>query len=172
MAMTVTAKEVKKMLKEKGFDTRKIRVRVEHFGYGNESINIKLMDMALNLQEIDALACREYREVRQDEHVQGEYLEGCNTYVRCYYDEDVWDLAKENMYPKAEKIYLELEGRNTYNGFDIFENDQFRAVAFFKDKVITLMSKTNEPRFYRRHLLNSIDDMAEALVILESGQTF
>lgn len=172
MAMTVTAKEVKKMLKEKGFDTRKIRVRVEHFGYGSESINIRLMDITLNLQKIDDLVCREYREVRQDEHVQGEYLEGCNTYVRCNYDEDVFDLAKEYMYPRAKKIYLELEEKDSNNGLDIFENDQFSAVAFFKDRVITLMSKTNEPGFYRRHMLNSIDDMTEALVILESGQTF
>lgn len=170
--MTVSAKEVKKMLKEKGFDTRKIRVRVEHFGYGSKSINIRLMDITLNLQEIDKIACREYQEVREDEHVQGEYLEGCNTYVRCSYDDDIWDLAKENMYPRAEKIYLELEEQDTHNGFDIFENDQFRAVAFFKNRVITLMSKTNESGFYRRHLFNSIDDMAEALVILENGQTF
>ncbi|MGG5373374.1 hypothetical protein [Enterococcus sp. AZ196] len=170
--MTVSAKEVKKVLKENGFDTRKIRIRVEHFGYGSMSITVRLMDVSLDLSKIDTILCKEYREVREDENVQGEYLEGCNTYVRCSYDEDVFELEKENMYPRAEKIYLELEEQDTYNGFDIFENDQFRAVAFIKDKVITLMSKTNEPGFYPRHMLNSIDDMAEALVILENGQTF
>lgn len=170
--MTVSAKEVKKMLKENGFDTRKIRVRVEHFGYGSESINIKLMDVALNLQEIKALACRTYREVRRDEHVQGEYFEGCNTYVRCWYDEDVFEQAKQEMFSRAEKVYSELEEQGANNGLDIFENDRFRAVAFYKDKVIRLMSKTNELNLYPRHVLHSVDDLADAFVLLENGQIF
>lgn len=170
--MDVTAKEVKRMLKENGFDTRKIRVRVEHFGYGSESINIKLMDVALNLQEINSLACRTYREVRKDEYVQGEYFEGCNTYVRCWYDEDVFEQAKQERYSRAEKLYSELEEQNSYNGVAIFENDRFQAIAFFKDKVIRLVSKTKELNLYPRHRLHSVDDLADALVLLENGQIF
>lgn len=170
--MNITAKEVKKMLKEHGFETKKIRVRVEHFGYGSMSINVKLMDVTLDYSAIDKLLRSTYQEIRQDEHVQGEYLEGCNMYVRCSYDEDVFEQAIEEMYPRAKKIYADLESQNTYNGKTIFENDKIKAVAFFKNKVITIMSKANKSGAYPKHLFHSCNDLAETLVLLENGQPF
>ncbi|MGX2947095.1 hypothetical protein [Enterococcus alishanensis] len=40
--METNAKEVKRYLKSKGIDTKNVRCRVEHFGYGSMSINVTL----------------------------------------------------------------------------------------------------------------------------------
>lgn len=167
--MKTTAKEIKRDLKEKGFNTKNIRVRVEYIGYGSESITITLKDVSLNRLEIENAVSRSFGNIRYDEHVQGEILEGCNTYVTCKYDYDTLQLAIDEKMEQAQEIYSKLEELNTYSGQDFFENDDIRAIAFFKDKSIALMNKDKENTTrYQSHVLYSPHDLANALVFLEN----
>ncbi|WP_301399225.1 hypothetical protein, partial [Enterococcus spodopteracolus] len=84
---------------------------------------------------------KQWGSIRYDEKVQGEILEGCNTYVFCEYEEEVLEQAIKEKYDQAETIYRHLEQLDTYNGEQIFETESVRAVAFFKDKLISLMMK-------------------------------
>lgn len=167
--MKTTANTVKKYLKENGYETKNIRVRVEYVGYGSMSISITLLDLTLESQKIVNLVKKGFGSVRYDEHVEGEILSGCNTYVSCKYDYDVLENAIEEKYSSAEEIYTMLEEKNTYDGIEIYENQTIRAIAFFKDKSVVLMNKNKESfTRYHRHILNSAYDLANALVTLEN----
>ncbi|MDT2432217.1 hypothetical protein [Enterococcus avium] len=170
--MTLSAKEVKTLLKEHGISVRHIRVRVESVGYGSLSIRIRLLDIALDCQRIETIVRREYQEIREDEHVQGEYLQGCNTYVQCQYDYDVFDQAVEALYPRAKELYAYLETQNGYQGIEIFENEDVQALAFYKDHLISLKNKKDSTVFYRNRAFYSEHDLAEILVTLEHGHIF
>lgn len=167
--MNITVNTIKKYLKENGYDTKNIRVRVKYVGYGSTSISITILDLTLNAEEIERVVRKEFGSIRYDEHVQGEILEGCNTYVNCAYDYDVLERAIQEKYKTAEKIYNELKKQNTYNGIEIYENRKITAFAFFKDRSIVLMNKNKESSMrYRNHVLNNKYDLASALVTLEN----
>lgn len=140
--MTLSAKEVKTLLKEHGISVRHIRVRVESVGYGSLSIRIRLLDIALDCQRIETIVRREYQEIREDEHVQGEYLQGCNTYVQCQYDYDVFGIKQWKLFTHEQKSFTPIwKRKNGYQGIEIFENEDVQALAFYKDHLISLKNK-------------------------------
>lgn len=167
--MEITAVNIKKSLREQGIDTKKVRIRVEMVGYGSTSIKVTLHDLTLETGKVRHEIQKRWGSIRYDEKVQGEILEGCNTYVFCDYDDDVIEQAIQARYAQAEAIYQQLEQLDTYDGEQIFETETMRAVAFFKDKSISLMMKDRSSAIqYRRHTLNSVYDLALALVFLET----
>ncbi|MGX2947014.1 hypothetical protein [Enterococcus alishanensis] len=167
--METNAKEVKRYLKSRGIDTKNVRCRVEHFGYGSMSINVTLKDITLDIFKINELLQKEYSDIRYDEHVQGEILEGCNTYVYCNFDDEVIFAERKKQRPKAEKIYAELEKEDSYNGQTFFENEEIEAIAFFKDNRIHLRNKHGNTAPKPPRLLYSPSDIEKLLVFLENG---
>lgn len=166
--MEITANNIKRSLREQGINTKNVRIRVEMVGYGSTSIRVKLHDLTLETEMIRYEIQKQWGSIRYDEKVQGEILEGCNTYVFCEYEEEVLEQAIEEKYEQAEAIYRHLEQLDTYNGEQIFETESVRAVAFFKDQSISLMTKDRSSSTrYRRHSMNSVYDLAHALVLLE-----
>lgn len=152
-----------------GYETKNIRVRVEYVGYESTSISITLLDLALESGVLRNLVKKEFGSIRSDEHVQGEILTGCNTFVSCKHDYDVLENAIKNKYSKAKEMYTRLEEKNTYDGIEIYENETITAIAFFKDHSIVLMNKNRESSIrYHRHTLNTPYDLAAALVTLEN----
>lgn len=112
--MEIKGIDVKNYLKEQGYETKKISIRVTYSGYGSISITITLKDLKLNRAELDNVVSKKYKNIRYDEHVQGEILEGCNTFVNCEYDYDLLEAAINKQLPKAKKIYsnLQMNGSN------------------------------------------------------------
>nr|WP_226397216.1 hypothetical protein [Enterococcus casseliflavus] len=167
--MEINAVNIKKSLREQGIDTKKVRIRVEMVGYGSTSIKVKLHDLSLETEIVRHEIQKRWGSIRYDEKVQGEILEGCNTYVFCDYDDDVIEQEIQARYSQAEFIYQHLEQLDTHDGEQIFETETMNAVAFFKNKTISLMMKDRSSAIqYRKHTLNSVYDLAHALVFLET----
>ncbi|MDR2276360.1 MAG: hypothetical protein LBE23_00780 [Vagococcus sp.] len=166
--MEIKGTTIKKELRELGHNTKKISVRVSHHGYGNTTIDVEIKDLSVDLRAVDKYLNQKYREIRYDEHVQGEILEGCNTFVRCNYEYDMFRNAVKANLPKAKKLIAEFEAEDTYSGIEFFENDHFKAYAFYKDKLISVHSKDEEDNnIYRRHVFYNEHDLARALLILD-----
>lgn len=80
-----------------------------------------------------------------------------------------WGSIRYDEKVQAEAIYKQLEQLDTYDGEQIFETETMRAVAFFKDKSISLMMKDRYSAIqYRRHTLNSVYDLVHVLVFFET----
>lgn len=79
------AREIKAFLKEKGIDTKNIRIT------SASAIEVKLLDPKLDYDQIEQLLKDEYESYQRDE-ATGEILSGGNTFVFIEYD---YDLLKE-----------------------------------------------------------------------------
>lgn len=158
--MEIKGIDVKNHLKEQGYETKKISVRVTYSGYGSISIKITLKDLKLNRAELDNVVSKKYKNIRYDEHVQGEILEGCNTFVNCEYDYDLLEAAINKQLPKAKKIYSNLQMNASNLGTIIFENETIKATAFYKDEIVYISSKSGERNKRIGHYLTSEYDLA------------
>ena len=49
--MRINGRQVKAFLKESGFETKAIKVRVNHWGYGDTYIDVDLFDLNLRLKK-------------------------------------------------------------------------------------------------------------------------
>lgn len=171
--MEIKGTYIKKQLKEQGHDTKKISVRVNYVGYGSTSINVTIKDISVDIRAIESFLIKEYREIRYDEHVQGEILDGCNTFVFCDYDFDMFNNEVEKQLPLAEQLIEDFKKEDTYYGIDFFETDCFKAIAFYKDKLISIKSKdTEDTNHYRRHIFSNEYDLAKVLVTLNRYGNF
>ena len=166
--MEITGNTIKKDLRLQGFNTKKISASVRHFGYGDSTITVEVKDFSIDIRALEKYLNKKYRDIRYDEHVQGEILQGCNTYVNVKYESDLYHDTIDSKLEEAEKLYKEMEAQDTYYGIPFFENDSFKAHAFIKDKIISVSSKDeNDNNIYRRHVLYNAYNLAEALVQLE-----
>jgi len=118
--------EIKKMLKDKGIDTKNISVKCSPCGY-SESIRVTLKDENINKKEVEKIV-NNLESYERDEKT-GEILEGGNTYVFVEYDykiiEEVNKKYNNDLKLKIDKL------KNEYitdykNGclLTIFRNDK------------------------------------------------
>lgn len=166
--MEITGNTIKKELRTQGFDTKKISASVKHFGYGDTSITIRIKDLSISLIAIEQFIKQKYQEIRYDEYIQGEILQGCNTYVNCSYDYEVFETAVDNKMNEATELFRQLEKEDTYNGILIKETEDIKVYAFLKSQFISCHSKKNNSDcFYNKHCLFNKRDLAHALVKID-----
>lgn len=83
------SKQIKKELKEAGFDVKKISVRYDG------SYNIRIKDLSINLDKVEAIA-RKYENYSRCEY-SGEILSGGNTFVFVQLDWKAESEAKQSV---------------------------------------------------------------------------
>jgi len=164
----VKGNDVKRFLKQQGIDTRKLSVTVSYGGY-SESINVKIKDMAINMCEVNKLVKREYQVISYDEHVQGEILQGGNTFVFVNYDEDTKEKAILQHFDEAKEHYEKAELENSFVGRQVFENDEIEALFFFRDSILSLRAKSDDIIVNQRIHVTCVYDLAETLTYLANG---
>lgn len=114
------SKIIKKVLKEKGIDTKKVSVRCEPCGY-SERVSITLKDINININEVESIV-KDFEYIDRDEKSY-EILEGGNTYVFVQYDYNIIKEANEKYNPLVIDIInrellnkTEEEQKNWYDG--------------------------------------------------------
>lgn len=127
------SKDIKKLLKEKGFDTKKISVKHRYCGY-SESFDITIKDINININEIEnIIKSLEYYE--RDERT-GEILEGGNTYIFTQYDFDTIKEANEKYNQKIIDIIEKELSTRTIEEKTSWNNGDCNPVISLTDKII------------------------------------
>lgn len=163
--MKLNARQVKAFLKESGFETKGIRVRVEHMGYSDTYIKVKLFDLNLPLRKIQELLKDQYEDIRR--YHDGEILQGCNSFVIVTYD---WETQHEAIEAKKEEAQELLDSLPQYDchggqGKLFKEDDEKEIYIFPVDKTMTVRQNGEiRPIWYD---VSDSYKMAKFLVVLE-----
>lgn len=91
MNTTERAKEIRKALKEHGWNARKVSVRSDYFSMGSE-IRVVIKDPAVDLETVEKIA-NEHESISRCE-ITGEILSGGNRYVSVRYSEEALESRK------------------------------------------------------------------------------
>lgn len=163
--MKLNARQIKTFLKEAGFETKGIRVRVNHWGYGDTYIQVNLLDLNLPIKKIQTTLAEQYSNVSYD--IDGEVLQGGNTFVSVSYD---WDIKEEAIKAKMEEAQELLDSLSQYNcregQGEIFKEDDEKSIYIYPvDKRMTVR-RNGEIRSIWYDVSDSYK-MAEFLVTLE-----
>jgi len=163
--MRINGRQVKAFLKEAGFETKGIRVRVNHWGYGDTYIQVNLLDLNLPIKKIQTTLAEQYSNVSYD--IDGEVLQGGNTFVSVSYD---WDIKEEAIKAKMEEAQELLDSLSQYNCHEgqgeIFKEDEEKVIYIYPvDKRMTVR-RNGEIRSIWYDVSDSYK-MAEFLVTLE-----
>lgn len=163
--MKLNARQIKTFLKEAGFETKGIRVRVNHWGYGDTYIQVNLLDLNLPIKKIQTTLAEQYSNVSYD--IDGEVLQGGNTFVSVSYD---WDIKEEAIKAKMEEAQELLDSLSQYNCHEgqgeIFKEDEEKVIYIYPvDKRMTVR-RNGEIRSIWYDVSDSYK-MAEFLVTLE-----
>jgi len=164
--MQVTAKDVKKVLKENNINTKSISVRCKIVGY-DFSINVTLKDLSLPKPLIEEILTKEFESYERDEF-SGEILAGGNTYVFVEYDYKIKDEAIEKMTPKANEFVEELKKTDILWGYELATNNDLTLYANKETNILYI----NDSKNNRVAQWNSTDtySIASALVTLTYGK--
>lgn len=102
----MSAKAVKSFLKEKGIDTKDIRVSTA----STSSLNVKLLDPKLDLEKIKNLLQDEFESYSRDE-ATGEILSGGNTFVFVEFDYNLTHEVGESLRSTVRPFLERCQGR-------------------------------------------------------------
>lgn len=153
---------IRKTLKESGFTSKAVSVRVRAALY-DTSVNITIKNPLVRISEVEEIVKR-FSEVDYDEH-SGEILAGCNVYVHCQYEYGIFKEAAADLLPVAEMV---LNNKEKYSGHAIADNKgksvhiiyyqgvQWTLVEFEKDKNVTY-------KYRPTYWINSAMDLAIAM---------
>lgn len=163
--MKLNARQIKTFLKEAGFETKGIRVRVNHWGYGDTYIQVNLLDLNLPIKKIQTTLAEQYSNVSYD--IDGEVLQGGNTFVSVSYD---WDIKEEAIKAKMEEAQELLDSLSQYNCHEgqgeIFKEDEEKVIYIYPvDKRMTVRRNGEIRSIW--YDVSDLYKMAEFLVILE-----
>lgn len=163
--MRINGRQVKAFLKESGFETKAIKVRVNHWGYGDTYIKVDLLDLNLPIKKIQTTLAKQYRDVSYD--IDGEVLQGGNTFVSVSYD---WDIKEEAIEAKMEEAQELLDSLSQYNCHEgqgeIFKEDDEKVIYIYPvDKRMTVRRNGEIRSIW--YDVSDLYKMAEFLVILE-----
>lgn len=163
--MKLNARQIKTFLKEAGFETKGIRVRVEHMGYSDTYIKVKLFDLNLPLRKIQEILKEQYEDIRR--YHDGEILQGCNSFVMVTYD---WETQHQEIEAKMEEAQELLDSLSQYNCHEgqgeIFKEDEEKVIYIYPvDKRMTVR-RNGEIRSIWYDVSDSYK-MAKFLVTLE-----
>lgn len=109
---------IRKTLKESGFTSKDVSVRVRSALY-DTSVSITVKNPTVRLSEVENIV-KKFSEVEYDEHSQ-EVLAGCNVYVHCQYEYGIFKEASQALLPIAEMV---LSNKEKYSGHAIADNDK------------------------------------------------
>lgn len=163
--MELNARKVKAFLKESGFETKRIRVRVKHMGYSDTYIKVKLFDLNLPLRKIQEILKDQYEDIRR--YHDGEILQGCNSFVIVTYDWEVQHEAIEAKMEEAQELLDSLAQYDCHGGQgELFKEDDEKEIYIFPvDKTMTVrLNGEIRPIWYD---VSDSYKMAKFLVTLE-----
>lgn len=106
---------IRKNLKENGYTTKDVSVRVKSSLY-DTSVNITVKNPLVRLSEVEKIV-KKFEEIDFDEH-SGEILAGCNVYVHCQYEFGIFRSVTLELIPVAEKVLA----NEKYSGRAIAKN--------------------------------------------------
>lgn len=106
---------IRKKLKENGFTSKDISVRVRAALY-DTAVDVTVKNPLIRLSEVKRIV-KKFSEVEYDERTM-EILAGCNVYVHCQYEYGIFEDVVAPLLPIAEKIF----NNEKYNGRKIAEN--------------------------------------------------
>lgn len=161
--MRINGRQVKSFLKEAGFETKAIKVRVNH--WGDTYIDVDLLDLNLPIKKIRTTLGEKYSDVSY--YHDGEVLQGGNTFVSVSYD---WDIKEEAIEAKMEEAQELLDSLSQYDCCEgqgeMFKEDDEKLIYIYPvDKKMTVR-RNGEIHSLWYDISNSYK-MAEFLVILE-----
>lgn len=114
----------KKMLKDKGFDTKGISVRGRYAGY-SDALDVVVKDPNIDVAEIRKLL-QKHESYERD--ASGEILQGGNRYIHVQYDYNAFDKVKEEGKTDAENLMKQADAGNG-SGIEVS-----KGVYLFKDR--------------------------------------
>lgn len=114
----------KKMLKEKGIDTKGISVRGRYAGY-SDALDVVVKDPNIDVAEIRKLL-QKHESYERD--ASGEILQGGNRYIHVQYDYNAFDKVKEEGKADAENLIKQADASRG-NGIELV-----KGVYLFKDR--------------------------------------
>lgn len=156
------SKEIKKMLKENGIDTKYVSIKHRYCGY-SESYDITIKSVDVDINEVEKLI-KSFEQYERDERT-GEILEGGNTYIIVQYDYNTLEEANNkynndiiNIINSELKKYCnaDIEAWNNGDGaVRISEN-----ILIFRDGNTYNIRNTTDYKTRR----SGIDYLAETLI--------
>ncbi len=108
---------VRKTLKEHGFTSKDVSVRVSTALY-DTAVSVTVKNPLVRLSEVEAVA-RTFSEVEYDERSM-EILAGCNVYVHCQYECGIFDDIAEELLPVAKEVF----NNEKWDGRKIAKNEK------------------------------------------------
>lgn len=108
---------IRKELKENGFTSKDISVRVRAALY-DTAIDVTVKNPLIRLSDVEKIV-KKFSEVEYDERTM-EILAGCNVYVHCQYEYGIFDDVAAPLLPIAEKVL----NNEKYDGRKIAENGE------------------------------------------------
>ena len=159
----VNAKEVKKVIKENGIDTKKISVRCSIEGY-EEVIRVTLKDIMLPIEKIKTVVSEAFEVVGYDEY-SNEILAGGNKFVFVEYDYEIYQEAVNAKLEEAEAKLKELENQPKTYGYELASKNSLVIYGNKETDQIIVEDKTDRSK--RSWYNITKDDMARALLELE-----
>lgn len=99
-----TSLNIRRELKESGYNTRDFRISVKDSGY-NTVIKIIIKNPHINRKDIKSLLIK-YEQIDRDER-SGEILDGCNTYLFISYEYGVFNEVSQTWASTAKGIMLD-----------------------------------------------------------------
>lgn len=159
----VNAKEVKKVIKENGINTKKISVRCSIEGY-EEVIRVTLKDIYLPLKKIEAIVRKAFEVVGYDEY-SNEILAGGNTFVFVEYDYNIYEEAVNAKLEEAEAKLKELKNQPVTYGYELANKGNLVIYGNKETDQIIITDKTDRSK--RSWYNINKYDMARALLALE-----
>ena len=124
MSAKEIAQEIRKQLKEKGYNSRQVSVSAKAVMY-DDSITVTIKDLTIPFKIVNDIA-EKYESIRYDEYC-GEILNGCNIYVHVQFDYDTvhqerekyMQFAKDVMEKYKDTPIGQLETIARYNDLEI-----------------------------------------------------
>lgn len=108
---------IRKELKENGFTSKDVSVRVRSALY-DTAVDVTVKNPLVRLSEVEAVT-KKFSEVEYDERTM-EILAGCNVYVHCQYEYGIFNDVIAPLLPIAEKVL----NNEKYDGRKIAENEK------------------------------------------------
>ena len=108
---------IRKELKENGFTSKDVSVRVRSALY-DTAIDVTVKNPLVRLSEVEKVT-KKFSEVEYDTHTM-EILAGCNVYVHCQYEYGIFNDVAAPLLSIAENVF----NNEKYDGKKIAENDK------------------------------------------------
>ena len=107
---------IRKELKENGFTSKDVSVRVRSALY-DTAVDVTVKNPLVRLSEVEKVT-NKFSEVEYDTHAM-EILAGCNVYVHCQYEYGIFNDVIAPLLPIAENVF----NNEKYDGRKIAENN-------------------------------------------------